>query len=245
MEVNHIPQISHFGDKGLLVSWKSVIDDIIHKQIQVFDAFIQSIYSEDIIETVSTYSALAVYFPDSSSRDAIGQRLIKDWHSYDKKAAETPSFLVEIPVCYDEEFAPDISKVAKHNGISEAAIISLHTKPVYKLYFTGFLPGFPYLGGLDERLHTPRLENPRPLVSMGAVGIGGGQTGVYTQDSPGGWNIIGRTPVHFFNPRKEPWVIATAGDFVKFTAVDRKEFDNTVALVVNESYQLNRTPYAH
>ena len=136
--------------------------------------------------------------------------------------------IVEIPVIYGGKYGPDIEFVASYNGLSVDDVIELHTKPLYRVYMLGFLPGFAYLGGMDERIATPRLENPRKRVPSGSVGIAGKQTGWYAIESPGGWRIIGRTPLRTFNPSKEPPSIVLPGDYVKFKAIDEdnaEEYD--------------------
>ena len=243
MEVKMFPDIKPFGDSALLANWESVIDEDVHREVLRFARFVEDRFSEEILETVPAYSSVAIYCASPSMRDPLLSRILDTWIGHKEIVSPDGSFLVEVPVCYDEEFALDIRRVADFHGISEDTVIALHSQPVYKVYFTGFLPGFPYLGGLDERLHTPRLETPRPRVAMGAVGIGGQQTGVYTQPSPGGWNIIGRSPLHFFTPEKTPHTIVKAGDFLRFIPVDRDEFDNTLALVENGIYQLNLKEY--
>ena len=131
---------------------------------------------------------------------------------------------VEIPVCYDPEFGPDLGLVAKQAKLTPEEVIKRHGKPEYLVYLVGFAPGFPYLGGLPKELHTPRHAKPRMVVPPGSVGIGGQQTGIYPLATPGGWNLIGRTPVRLFRPEENPPVLLRAGDQVKFRAISREEF---------------------
>lgn len=132
---------------------------------------------------------------------------------------------VEIPVCYGGEFGPDLEHVASHTGLSEAEVIGLHSTAEYRVHLLGFLPGFPYLGGLDARLATPRRDTPRTAVPAGSVGIGGAQTGVYPIESPGGWQLIGRSPVVLFDPLGSPPTLLAPGDLVRFREIDRREYD--------------------
>ena len=127
-----------------------------------------------------------------------------------------------IPVCYGGDFGPDLAFVAKHAGLTEAEVIRRHTGRDYRIYMLGFLPGFPYLGGLDPRLFTPRLQNPRTAIPAGSVGIGGEQTGIYPVASPGGWQLIGRTPLDLFDPERPPRY--AAGDCIRFTAITAEQF---------------------
>lgn len=237
------PTVTKFGEQAILIQWDQLIDDSIHSQVLSFGRYVFENFSEVIQEIVPTYNSLAVYTSEEGSRDALFSEIqaTVSGHSFDSE--ERKAHVIHIPVCYEGAFAPDLQTVAEHSGLSEAEVINIHSAPLYKVYFTGFLPGFPYLGGLDKQLHTPRRETPRPHVAMGSVGIGGVQTGVYPLDSPGGWNIIGRSPIRFFDARKEPPVAVEAGDYVKFLPIDRDKFENTLALVENGIYLLNKTVY--
>jgi inhibitor of KinA len=136
--------------------------------------------------------------------------------------------VVTIPVCYDLEFGPDLQEVANHAKIPTHEVIRLHSSATYRVHFVGFTPGFAYLGGLPEALHAPRLATPRKHVPAGTVAIAGSQAGVYPVDSPGGWRLIGRTPVRIFDPKATRPTRLEPGDLVKFSAIDRATFDATV-----------------
>lgn len=135
---------------------------------------------------------------------------------------------IEIPVCYGGELGPDLAYVAGHCGVSVEEIIALHSEAGYLVYMIGFSPGFPYLGGLPRPLETPRRPTPRPRVPAGSVGIGGAQTGIYPIESPGGWQLIGRTPLRLFYPEEDPPVLLRAGDRVQFRSISREEFEDAV-----------------
>jgi inhibitor of KinA len=132
---------------------------------------------------------------------------------------------IEIPVCYDDKFAPDLDQVCYHTGLTAEQVIDLHSGAAYRVNCLGFTPGFPYLSGLPAELNTPRRPVPRKGVPAGSVGIGGNQTGIYPSTSPGGWNIIGRTPMRLFTPQKNPPALLCAGDVVRFRPITRREFD--------------------
>jgi inhibitor of KinA len=132
--------------------------------------------------------------------------------------------IVEIPVCYDSEFAPDLDDVARHAQISTDEVINLHSTPEYRVACIGFVPGFTFLAGLPEKLATPRRDTPRKEIHPGSVGIGGTQTGIYPLRSPGGWNLIGRTPLRLFDPTKDPPTTLRPGDQVRFRVISREEF---------------------
>jgi inhibitor of KinA len=129
-----------------------------------------------------------------------------------------------IPVCYGGEHGEDLARVAEHCGLSVDEVVAQHCAPLYDVYFLGFAPGFPYLGGLPKKLATPRRDAPRPRIPAGSVGIGAEQTGVYPSESPGGWNLIGRTPVALFDPATAPGALLHAGDHVRFVPIDADEY---------------------
>jgi len=170
---------------------------------------------------VPAYSSLAVIY-DPTLIDFGGVKRAVE--GVEASAESFEGELVEIPVVYGGEYGPDLEFVAKHSGLSVDEVIEIHSKPVYRVYFLGFLPGFAYLGGMDERIAAPRLERPRLKVPSGSVGIAGKQTGIYPIESPGGWRLIGRTPLRLFNPEKEPPTLLQPGDRVKFVPVDEYEF---------------------
>jgi inhibitor of KinA len=133
--------------------------------------------------------------------------------------------LIEVPVCYDEAFAPDLGRISRHAGLTAPQVVDLHWKSKYHVRCIGFTPGFPYLSGLPEILATPRHSAPRKEIAAGSVAIAGTQAGIYPIRSPGGWNVIGRTPLRLFNPEKDPPALLRAGDRVRFRAITRKEFE--------------------
>jgi inhibitor of KinA len=132
---------------------------------------------------------------------------------------------IEIPVCYEAEFAPDLEEVARHAGIHWKEVVDLHCSADYRVHCVGFTPGFPFLGGLSPKLTTPRRSTPRKEIPAGSVAIGGAQTGIYPVKSPGGWNVIGRTPLHLFDPRKNPPTLLRAGDRACFRSITREQFE--------------------
>jgi inhibitor of KinA len=132
---------------------------------------------------------------------------------------------IEIPVCYDPEFGPDLEFVAEHNKLSVEQVVRLHSTAEYLVYLIGFVPGFPYLGGMPPQIAAPRLPSPRPVVAAGSVGIAGEQTGIYPLSTPGGWRLIGRTPVLLFDPEMRPPSLFVPGDRVLFRPISREEFE--------------------
>ena len=148
------------------------------------------------------------------------QKLLK----LDVNEETSTSRIFEIPVCYGGEYGPDIENIAKNAGLTEEEVIKIHSSKDYLIYMLGFLPGFSYLGGLDERIHTPRLANPRIRIPAGSVGIGGSQTGIYPLDSPGGWQLLGLTPVKTYDPERENPILFEAGDYIRFVPVSEEEY---------------------
>jgi inhibitor of KinA len=149
--------------------------------------------------------------------------------------------VVHIPVCYDVEFGVDLSYVADHNGLDHDQVVEIHSNTAYLVHMIGFLPGFPYLGGMSERIRAPRLETPRVKIPAGSVGIAGGQTGVYPIDSPGGWRIIGRTPVKLFDMDRRDPALLKASQYIKFEPISRDDFFQIEEAVKTGSYELKVT----
>jgi inhibitor of KinA len=202
-----------------------------------------AISSAEILETVPAYCSLAVYLKPHRLPEKILPKLeaaLKD--SGVEQKTETAR-LYHIPVCYGGNFGPDLKEVCALHRLSSEKVIALHTRPVYMVFFLGFLPGFPYLSGLSEELYTPRKQTPRQQVEKGAVGIGGGQTGIYTVDSPGGWNIIGRSPLSFFNPANPEPALFSSGDRIKFFAVSEEEYARIASEVSNGNYKIKKEVY--
>jgi KipI family sensor histidine kinase inhibitor len=166
---------------------------------------------------------LLVYDPLATGPEALIQS-IESIENAMEDAPEPPFKVVKIPVCYGGEFGPDIETVAKNAALPVETVIDLHSQPEYLIYMIGFTPGFPFLGGLNEKLFTPRLKTPRMVVPKGSVGIANNQTGMYSIDSPGGWQIIGRTPLTLFAPDREKPFLYQAGDKIKFTPISPAQF---------------------
>lgn len=183
-----------------------------------------------VLEIVPTYCSVSIYFDEKICEASLlkrrAQEVIKELAAAEVSTADSEK-IVTIPVCYeDKEFAPDLEKVALHAKLSKEEVIKLHSSSDYLIYMMGFLPGFPYLGGMDPRLETPRLETPRTKIPAGSVAIGGAQTGLYPVESPGGWNIIGRTPLKLFDMKRKPFFLYEAGDKICFKPITKEEFDN-------------------
>ena len=186
---------------------------------------------------IPAFSTLLInYDPRIVSFEKMRKR-IQELVKMEVKAGTGRKKIFEIPVCYGGEYGPDIDNIASHAGLTQEEVIQIHSSRDYLIYMLGFLPGFCYLGGLDERIHTPRLANPRLKINAGSVGIGGSQTGIYPLDSPGGWQLMGMTPVKTYDPDRETPILVEAGDYIRFIPIDEQEYRQLKALVARKEYQ--------
>ena len=210
-----------FGTTALLIEWPARIDEAILRDILAMDRMVRA--ADDVLDTVVAYHSLTVRYASAIDHEAEAAR----WTSAVESGSvpePAPSTCWQVPVCYDPGCAPDVRDLARSRGLSIAEVIELHTAPRYLVHFIGFQPGFLYLGGLADRIHIPRRRTPRVRVPAGSVGIGGGQTGIYPHEGPGGWTLIGRTPLRLFDVRRDPPCFAQAGDRVRFRPIDRATF---------------------
>jgi KipI family sensor histidine kinase inhibitor len=213
------------GDCALCVEFGQEISPAINNKVQALARSLRKKPLAGVTDLVPASGSILVCFDPLriSSRRLTGElrRRIKKCRDVDFNGGDT----IRIPVCYEAAFAPDMENVSAHTGLAASEIIARHTKPVYRIYMLGFLPGFPYLGGLDSALETPRLTTPRTKIPAGAVGIGGAQTGIYPLESPGGWQLIGRTPVQVYDPRRKDPFLYRAGDNIVFYPVSAAEYE--------------------
>jgi len=192
------------------------------------------------METIPTYcSVTVVYQPEIILFHEIKSRL-EELIGQLEVVEAPPSHVLEIPVFYGGEMGPDFDFVAGHTGKSFEEIIALHTEPEYLIYMLGFTPGFTYLGGLNPDLETPRLKSPRSHIPAGSVGIAGKQTGIYPTASPGGWQLIGRTPVKLYDPHRANPILPKAGEYIKFVRVSISEYESIAEQVSQGTYECRR-----
>ncbi|MFD1468516.1 5-oxoprolinase subunit PxpB [Hymenobacter caeli] len=228
-------QLFPLGDAAMVVQFGAGISPATHRAVQAFDAYLAAHPFVGLRECVPAFTTLTVYYDpwlvSAGGRhqpyETVAQTLREMLPAAGPPAAATAADSVEIPVCYGGEFGPDLAFVARHTGLSAAEVIARHTAPDYLVYMVGFAPGFPYLGGLDAGLATPRKARPRPLVPAGAVGIAGAQTGIYSLPTPGGWQLIGRTPLQLFNPAWAGPSRLHAGQTLRFVPVSAAEYART------------------
>jgi inhibitor of KinA len=213
------------GDSALIVEFEDRIDAAVNARAIAAAEGLQRAAIPGVRDVVPAYRSVAVYF-DPLHTDY--HRLLEQVHEQARQPSISTAAGVSplrIPVCYGGEFGPDLATVARFGAITEDEAIRVHTATTYRVFMLGFVPGFAYMGVVDSRIAAPRHSTPRVRVPAGSVGIAGVQTGVYPADTPGGWQLIGRTPVKPFDAaRAEPFLMK-AGDTVRFYAIDRGEYD--------------------
>lgn len=211
------------GDRAVTVEWGSTIDEHINRQVHAFARKVEALSHPAITEVVPTYRSATVHYrPEVFSYEELNQLLTPLAQGSAEEGEELP--VVEIPVCYGGEYGPDLEEVAQHCSLTPEEVIARHTTPTYRIYMLGFTPGFPYLGGMDPSIAAPRRKEPRIHIPAGSVGIAGEQTGVYPIVSPGGWQLIGRTPLRLFDPQREQPILLSAGAGIRFVPIDEETF---------------------
>ncbi|WP_170245226.1 5-oxoprolinase subunit PxpB [Gelidibacter salicanalis] len=233
---------TRFSEQSILIQWPEKIDPKILKDLLRYKENILK-YSKDTIQVINTYNALLLAYNTFELDYKNEIERLKSLRNKVIASKPLQSKLWKIPVCYDVKYGLDLEALAAAKNCSIAELIQWHTEAVYKVYFIGFLPGFLYLGGLDNRLIMPRRQRPRPHVLKGAVGIGGEQTGIYPNASPGGWNIIGNSPITFFDPESEHPCFANAGDSIQFVAIDLVGHAAIIERIKNGNYKLESEVY--
>ncbi|GAB4252756.1 5-oxoprolinase subunit PxpB [Deferrisoma sp.] len=218
------PRILPCGETALTAEVGDAISPAIHERVLGLTKTLEAV--PGVLARVPTYRSVFVeYDPLRVSFEALCLRIEEAYARLPEPDSQaSPAEVVEIPVCYGGEYGPDLDEVARVHGLSPREAVELHAAPMYRVYLLGFTPGFLFLGGLDPRLHTPRRREPRTRVPAGSVGIAGPQTGVYSLDTPGGWQIIGRTPLRMFDPGRHPPARALPGMGVRFRPIDEAEF---------------------
>ena len=212
------------GDSAVCVEFGNEISPEINKKIRAFKIAVEKSDIPGIVETVPTYRSLLVhYHPEVIGFQALTEEFDKLMGPLSSIPIPPPT-VIEIPVFYGGEMGPDIENVAEHNHKTVEEVIKIHTSEEYLIYMIGFIAGFPYLGGMSKEIATPRLKSPRVKIEGGSVGIAGEQTGIYPVASPGGWQLIGRTPLKLYDADREKPVLLEAGQYIKFAAVTEEEY---------------------
>lgn len=236
-------EIFPLGDSALVVRVREQFEDApdvtLDEVLRVF-RLLQRVAVPGVIELAPAYTSVAVFFDPAAVLKSNGaanevfdelatrirSAIIPASRSHRRRPAASTPRLIEIPVCYDPKFGFDLNRVAEHTKLSEREIIDIHRTAEYRVACIGFVPGFTFLAGLPRRLATPRHDVPRKEIPAGSVGIGGAQTGIYPLRSPGGWNLIGRTPLKLFDPSKDPPTLLRPGDRVRFRTITKEEFES-------------------
>lgn len=225
------------GDSSVLIEFGKTISPEINRKIMAIVQIIREQHIEGIVDMIPAFCSLLInYDPRVITYEQITERITAIL-KMEVKSEEAKKTVVEIPVCYGGKYGPDIDTIAENAGLSVEEVIQIHSSRDYLIYMLGFLPGFSYLGGLDERIHTPRLANPRLKIAAGSVGIGGSQTGIYPMDSPGGWQLLGMTPVKTYDPDREVPILYEAGQYIRFVPIDEKEYERIKELAERGEYQ--------
>jgi inhibitor of KinA len=225
------------GERGVVVELGDGIDPAVNARVHQLARAVTARLGGEVLETVPSYrSLLVIHDPLRTSRERVVERLRSLVEELEQAPALAPQRVVRIPTCYGGVHGPDLADVARLAGMTAEEAVRRHAAPSYLVHFLGFTPGFPYLGGLDPGLATPRLDSPRARIPAGSVAIGGVQTGIYPVESPGGWRIVGRTPLRLFDPRVESPFLLDPGDGLRFVPVDQATFDAIAAEVEASRY---------
>lgn len=210
-----------------MIYFDAQINPTTFKKVKHIEKYILDQHHPSIIETIPSYRALMlnIDLTHDNPHQIILDLKLEDFHVEDDAQIDQNNKTIHIPVCYGGDHGQDIETVANYHRLSIDDVVRIHSENLYLIYMLGFMPGFPFLGGLDEQLHTPRRKEPRTSIPDGSVGIANNQTGLYPKNSPGGWQIIGRTPIHVFDDKREPMCLYSPGDYIKFYAIDQHTFE--------------------
>lgn len=230
-----------FGKKAILIEWDAIIDEEILNDILNFKQKIEDNLDVLFTDLIVGYNSLTIRLIDEWSNFLILESKLKNIYKTKLQVKKELNYLWKIPVCYDSAFGIDLEEISLKTNFTKQEIVKLHSEKIYTVFFIGFLPGFLYLGGLNPQIFVDRKSNPRLKVEKGAVAIGGQQTGVYPTESSGGWNIIGKTPIDFFNIENQNPCFAKAGDKIKFLSISKNEFYLIEKEIAKGDYQLSKS----
>ncbi|MEE9247139.1 MAG: 5-oxoprolinase subunit PxpB, partial [Dehalococcoidia bacterium] len=232
------PRFRLGGDRALYIEVGDVISPQVNRRVKGLLDAIDEAAIEGVQALAPTYRSILVYYdPLKIPLEELKQRL-SDLGRALPDASSSEARIFEIPTLYGGEFGPDLDFVASHTGLSPEEVIRIHAGTDYLVYMVGFNPGFPYLGGMPENIATPRLETPRVKIPAGSVGIAEAQTGIYPLESPGGWRLIGRSPLKMFDPSRDPPALVEAGDLVRFVSIDEARYQDIQGEVEAGRYQV-------
>jgi KipI family sensor histidine kinase inhibitor len=232
------PKFLNAGDMALVVELGDAIRPDINQRVHDLRRAIEKRAVAGVVDLVPTYRSLLVYYDPLRTTDAALRQEIAALEAGLAGVSLSPARIVEIPTTYGGEFGPDLGFVSEHTGLPADEVIRIHSGTDYLVYMMGFTAGFPYLGGMSSRIATPRLKTPRTRIPAGSVGIAQEQTGIYPTDSPGGWQIIGRSPVRIFDAERDPPVVIEAGDYIRFVPVGMDTYREVERQVLAGTYVL-------
>ena len=226
------------GDTSILINLENGINEETNKRIINFSNQIEKSPGSGFGEVIIGYQSVLVQYNPLRLTYAQAVDKLKSWEEWTSITNHEKRRTVEIPVLYGGEHGPDLERVTHHNQLSIDEVVSIHSASRYLVYFLGFTPGYPFMGGMSKKIATPRLESPRISIPPGSVGIAKDQTGIYPVASPGGWNLIGNTPLRLYNPEESNPFLLNAGDNITFKAIQIEEFNNIKEQVEKGTYEL-------
>jgi inhibitor of KinA len=231
------------GDRALVVEFGDRVDRALSERVLGLDAIIRSNPPAGIVEAVPTFRSLTVYYDPLLTSRALLQPAIAALLDLGDKT-RSGARLWQVPVCYEGEFAPDLAEVARLTGLTPSEVVALHSGTRFHVYMLGFLPGFPYMGDLPAKLALPRRADPRLRVPAGSISIATSLTAIYPYESPGGWHLIGATPIRMFDPERAEPALFAPGDAVSFQPIDAASFASIRRAVENRNYEVESAPVA-
>lgn len=227
------------GDSAIVMEFGDTIEKETNARIAAVVESLKNKNIDGIMDILPTYRSILINYDPVKISYGEMVEILKGLSKSDKANQSDEVRLIEIPTLYGKEYGPDIEFVAENANLSVDEVIKIHSGTDYLVYMMGFIPGFTYLGGLDPRIATPRLKSPRLKIEPGSVGIAGNQTGMYPLESPGGWQLIGRTPLKLYDDTKEPPVFIQAGDYIRYVSIDKAEYDRIAKEVENDTYKVS------
>lgn len=226
------------GDAALVVEFGDIIDETVNAHVHALARKIEEQHIAGIMEVVPTFRSVLVQYDVFASSYSQIRNLVQSLADNLDVSDQTVKKIVKIPCCYGARFGQDLSDMEKLTGLDRDEIIAIHSATDYKIYMLGFLPGFVYLGGLDKRIEVPRLKTPRVKIRKGAVGIGGNQTGIYPMDSPGGWRLMGATPIDLYDENRETPILLEAGEYIRFVPISILDYYDIRREILKGTYRL-------
>lgn len=215
---------SPLSEQALVIETGTIINKESEQAVRKLSSLLEKQAPDWLIEVIPAFTTVTVFYDPCRLKQAEAEQELRLLIAQlDEVEAPTPR-QIEIPVCYGGDFGPDLSFVAEHNGLTEEEVIEFHTSGIYSVHMIGFAPGFPFIGGMSEKIAAPRRKSPRLRIPERTVGIAGMQTGVYPIETPGGWQLIGRTPLRLFVPEQDIPSLLRAGDEIRFTQIDEAEY---------------------